>query len=218
MNEETLAHVFEPFYTTKPVGQGTGLGLAMCYGIIRQHHGVIWIESAPGRGTTLFILLPRYEGALPDAALGRPLSPTPAAISSGTETVLLVEDEPQVRAVAARALRSAGYRVLEATNGRDGVQVARRERDTIDLIVSDVVMPEMGGKEMVELARQFLPSVAVLFVSGYTAGNFPMPSDDPSANMFLQKPFTPQELLAMVRQVLDRQAVQRGGSATVATS
>jgi len=217
MNEETLAHVFEPFYTTKPVGQGTGLGLAMCYGIIRQHHGVIWIESAPGRGTTLFILLPRYEGALPDAAIGRPMSPTPAPVSSGTETVLLVEDEPQVRAVAARALRSAGYRVLEATNGRDGVQVARRERDAIDLIVSDVVMPEMGGKEMVELARQFLPSVAVLFVSGYTAGNFPLPSDDPSANMFLLKPFTPPELLAMVRQVLDRHAAQRDGGAAVAT-
>ncbi len=218
MDEETLAHVFEPFYTTKPVGQGTGLGLAMCYGIIRQHHGVIWIESAPGRGTTVFILLPRYAGALPAMTTGRPMSPTPAPISSGSETVLLVEDEPQVRAVAARALRSAGYRVLEATNGRDGVQVARRERDAIDLIVSDVVMPEMGGKEMVELARQFLPSVAVLFVSGYTAGSLPLPSDDQSASTFLQKPFTPQELLAMVRQVLDRHATQRETGATVATS
>jgi len=216
MDEETLAHVFEPFYTTKPVGQGTGLGLAMCYGIVRQHHGVIWIESAPGRGTTVNILLPRYVGVLPVVAAGRPMSPTPAPVSSGTETVLLVEDEPQVRAVAARALRSAGYRVLEATNGRDGVQIARRERDVIDLIVSDVVMPEMGGKEMVELARQFLPQVAVLFVSGYTAGSFPMPSDDPSASMFLQKPFTPQELLAMVRQVLDRHAALRDGGATVA--
>jgi DNA-binding response OmpR family regulator len=134
-------------------------------------------------------------------------------VTSGTETVLLVEDEPQVRAVAARALRSAGYRVLEATNGRDGVQVARREREAIDLIVSDVVMPEMGGKEMVELARQFLPSVAVLFVSGYTAGSFPLPSDDPSAHLFLPKPFTPQELLAMVRQVLDRHAARRASAA-----
>ena len=213
MDEETLAHVFEPFYTTKPVGQGTGLGLAMCYGIIRQHHGVIWIESSPGRGTTLFILLPRYAGALPAATPARAVSTTPAPSSNGTETILLVEDESQVRAVAARALRSAGYRVLEATNGRDGVQVARRERDAIDLIVSDVVMPEMGGKEMVELARQFLPSVAVLFVSGYTAGNFPLPTDDPSANTFLQKPFMPQELLAMVRQVLDRHAAHRDGRA-----
>ncbi len=216
MDEETLAHVFEPFYTTKPVGQGTGLGLAMCYGIIRQHHGVIWIESSPGRGTTVFILLPRYEGPLP-ARAERPRSDTPVAVTSGTETVLLVEDEPQVRAVAARALRSAGYRVLEATNGRDGVQVARRERDAIDLIVSDVVMPEMGGKEMVELARQFLPSAAVLFVSGYTAGSFPLPSDDPSASMFLQKPFTPQELLEMVRQVLDRHAAVREARAAIAT-
>jgi signal transduction histidine kinase/ActR/RegA family two-component response regulator len=216
MDEETLAHVFEPFYTTKPVGQGTGLGLAMCYGIIRQHHGVIWIDSAVGRGTTVNILLPRYEGPLP-VPVERVPSRTPVASSSGTETILLVEDEPQVRAVAARALRVAGYRVLEATNGRDGVQVARRERDAIDLIVSDVVMPEMGGKEMVELARQFLPSAAVLFVSGYTAGSFPLPSDDPSANMFLQKPFTPQDLLAMVRQVLDRHAAVREARAAIAT-
>ena len=216
MDEETLAHVFEPFYTTKPVGQGTGLGLAMCYGIIRQHHGVIWIESSLGRGTSVNILLPRYEGPLPVATAGRPPSDTPAQASTGSETILLVEDEPQVRAVAARALRSSGYRVLEATNGRDGVQVARRERDAIDMIVSDVVMPEMGGKEMVELARQFLPSVAVLFMSGYTAGSFPLPADDPSANVFLQKPFTPQELLAMVRQVLDRHAAAREASATIA--
>ena len=218
MDEETLAHVFEPFYTTKPVGQGTGLGLAMCYGIIRQHHGVIWIESAPGRGTTVYILLPRYDGALPVARTGRAPSETPTPVTLGTETILLVEDEPQVRAVAARALRASGYRVLEATNGRDGVQVARRERDAIDLIVSDVVMPEMGGKEMVELARHFLPSVAVLFVSGYTAGSFPLPSDDPSANVFLQKPFTPHELLAMVRQVLDRHAAVREARATTAAS
>ena len=215
MDEETLAHVFEPFYTTKPVGQGTGLGLAMCYGIIRQHHGVIWIDSAPGRGTTVNILLPRYEGPLP-APIERVPSRTPVASSSGTETILLVEDEPQVRAVAARALRAAGYRVLEATNGRDGVQVARREREAIDLIVSDVVMPEMGGREMVELARQFLPSAAVLFVSGYTAGSFPLAGDDPSANIFLQKPFTPQQLLAMVRQVLDRHAAARLARAAIA--
>ena len=205
MSPDTLAHVFEPFYTTKPVGQGTGLGLAMCYGIIRQHHGVIWIESSPGRGTTVFMLLPRYDGPLPVKVV-RPPSVTPTEVARGTESILLVEDEPQVRAVAARALRSAGYRVLEATNGRDGVQVARRERDGIDMIISDVVMPEMGGKEMVELSRQFLPHVAVLFVSGYTAGTFPSSSDDLSASMFLQKPFTPLELLAMVRVVLDRHA------------
>jgi CheY-like chemotaxis protein len=215
MDEETLTHVFEPFYTTKPVGQGTGLGLAMCYGIIRQHHGVIWIESAPGRGTTVNILLPRFEGQLPVKA-ERLRSETPVSVSRGTETILLVEDEPQVRAVAARALRSAGYRVLEATNGRDGVQVARRERDAIDLIVSDVVMPEMGGKEMVELARQFLPSAAVLFVSGYTAGSFPQANDNPAADMFLQTPFTPHELLAMVRQVLDRHSAGREARTAIA--
>jgi two-component system, cell cycle sensor histidine kinase and response regulator CckA len=216
MDAETLAHVFEPFYTTKPVGQGTGLGLAMCYGIIRQHHGVIWIDSAPGRGSSVYILLPRYDGVLPSRAERRKID-TPVGSSGGTETVLLVEDEPQVRAVAARALRSAGYRVLESTNGRDGLQVARRERDAIDLIVSDVVMPEMGGKEMVELARQFLPSAAVLFVSGYTAGNFPSQAEDPVARVFLQKPFTPQELLEKVRAVLDRRASTEDLRETAAT-
>ncbi len=215
MDEETLAHVFEPFYTTKPVGQGTGLGLAMCYGIVRQHHGVIWIESAKGRGSTVFILLPRYQGQLPVVA-ERKRALTPASTLTGTETVLLVEDEPQVRAVAARALRSAGYRVLEATNGRDGLQVARRERERIDLIVSDIVMPEMGGKELVELARQYLPLVAVLFVSGYTAGSFPLPIGDASSRSFLQKPFTPQELLEAVRHVLDRRASVRAGAAETA--
>ncbi len=217
MDEETLAHVFEPFYTTKPVGQGTGLGLAMCYGIVRQHHGVIWIESAKGRGSTVFILLPRYEGPLP-VVVERERRDTPTSTARGTETILLVEDEPQVRAVAARALRSAGYRVLEATNGRDGVQVARRERDGIDMIVSDVVMPEMGGKEMVDLARQFLPHVAVLFVSGYTADSFPLSISDASVGNFLQKPFTPQELLDAIRHVLDRQASVRAGAATSAVS
>jgi two-component system, cell cycle sensor histidine kinase and response regulator CckA len=208
MDDDTLAHVFEPFYTTKPVGQGTGLGLAMCYGIIRQHHGVIWIESGVGRGTTVYILLPRYDGPMP-ARSEASMTTVPTPVNTGTETILLVEDEPQVRAVAARALRSAGYMVLEATNGRDGVQVARRERDAINLIVTDVVMPEMGGKEMVELARQFVPSAAVLYVSGFTAGNFPLAGDDPAANNFLQKPFTPPELLAMVRQVLDRHVATR---------
>ncbi len=217
MDEETLAHVFEPFYTTKPVGQGTGLGLAMCYAIVRQHHGVIWIESSKGRGSTVFILLPRYEGPLP-AAAERQRRDTPTSTASGTETILLVEDEPQVRAVAARALRSAGYRVLEATNGRDGVQVAKRERDGIDMIVSDVVMPEMGGKEMVELARQFLPQVAVLFVSGYTAGSFPLPLGDVSTRSFLPKPFTPRELLEAVRHVLDRQATVRAETTAIAVS
>ncbi len=208
MDADTLAHVFEPFFTTKPVGQGTGLGLAMCYGIVRQHHGVIWIESMVGRGSSVHILLPRFSGLLP--ARKDPIQTTlTTPTSQGTETILLVEDEPQVRAVAARALRSAGYRVLEATNGRDGVQVARRERETIDLILSDVVMPEMGGREMVEIARQFVPAVAVLYVSGFTAGNFPLAADDPSANVFLQKPFTPPELLAMVRQVLDQHAAAR---------
>jgi PAS domain S-box-containing protein len=205
MDAQTLAHVFEPFYTTKPVGQGTGLGLAMCYGIIRQHHGVIWIDSAPGRGSSVNLLLPRYEGPMSSRTERRGVT-TPVSSTGGSETVLLVEDEPQVRAVAARALRSAGYRVLESTNGRDGLQVARRERGAIDLIVSDVVMPEMGGKEMVELARQFAPKAAVLFVSGYTAGSFPAPAEDPAARMFLQKPFTPQELLERVRAVLDRRA------------
>ncbi|MCU0626128.1 MAG: ATP-binding protein, partial [Gemmatimonadaceae bacterium] len=201
MDAETLTHAFEPFFTTKPVGQGTGLGLAMCYGIIRQQNGVIWLESEPGRGTTVHILFPRWHGEV--AARPEVAAPAPAPQRAGTETVLLVEDEPQVRAVTARTLRGAGYRVLEATNGRDGLQVARRERGAIDIVLTDIVMPEMGGREMVELLRQFVPRVAVLYMSGFTAGALPIPTDDREARQFLQKPFTPVALLERIRVLLD---------------
>jgi CheY-like chemotaxis protein len=203
MDPQTLAHAFEPFFTTKPVGQGTGLGLAMCYGIIRQQNGVIWIESEPGRGSAVHIVFPRHLGEVPVPADPVVLAPTPAPGQHGTETILLVEDEPQVRAVAARTLRGAGYRVLEATNGRDGLQLARRERGTIDLVLTDIVMPEMGGREMAELLRQFVPQAVVLYMSGFTAGGLPLPGDDAEARHFLQKPFTPPALLARIRTLLD---------------
>ena len=201
MDAATLAHAFEPFFTTKPVGQGTGLGLAMCYGIIRQQNGVIWIESEPGRGSTVHIMFPRFYGALEPRHEPLVLEPTPIRV--GTETVLVVEDEPQVRAVAARTLRGAGYRVLEATNGRDGVQVARREKDSIDLVLTDIVMPEMGGREMMELVRQYIPRATVLYISGFTAGGLPVAADEREQRHFLQKPFTPVVLLDRVRVLLD---------------
>jgi signal transduction histidine kinase/ActR/RegA family two-component response regulator len=204
MDASTLAHAFEPFFTTKPVGQGTGLGLAMCYGIIRQQNGVIWIESEPGRGSTVHIMFPRWHGDVESRAEPVVLAPTPARL--GNETILVVEDEPQVRAVASRTLRGAGYRVLEATNGRDGLQVARRERETIDLVLTDIVMPEMGGREMVELVRQFIPRAAVLYMSGFTAGGLPVADDERESRHFLQKPFTPIVLLEKVRHLLDDRA------------
>ena len=203
MDPQTLAHAFEPFFTTKPVGQGTGLGLAMCYGIIRQQNGVIWIESEPGRGSAVHIVFPRHLGEVPVPADAVVLAPTPTPAQGGSETILLVEDEPQVRAVAARTLRGAGYRVLKATNGRDGLQLARRERGTIDLVLTDIVMPEMGGREMAELLRQFVPQAVVLYMSGFTAGGLPIPGTDAEARHFLQKPFTPPALLARVRLLLD---------------
>ena len=213
MDAATLAHAFEPFFTTKPVGQGTGLGLAMCYGIIRQQNGVIWIESEPGRGSTVHIMFPRWHGDVEARVEPVVLAPTPAR--AGHETILVVEDEPQVRAVASRTLRSAGYRVLEATNGRDGLQVARRERETIDLVLTDIVMPEMGGREMVELVRQFIPRTAVLYMSGFTAGGFPVSDEERESRHFLQKPFTPILLLEKIRQSLDDRAITSERAAPV---
>jgi signal transduction histidine kinase/CheY-like chemotaxis protein len=212
IDAETLSHVFEPFFTTKPVGQGTGLGLAMCYGIMRQHRGHVWIESEVGQGTRVVLLLPRHRGAVEPRPIEATLPANVEQALTGAERILLVEDEPQVRTVAARVLRQAGYRVLEATNGRDGVQLARRERGRIDLIVTDVVMPEMGGREMVDLVRVFIPGAAVLFVSGYTAGALSTPTDPAPDAAFLQKPFAPTELLAAVRARLDQGRVASAAS------
>jgi CheY-like chemotaxis protein len=198
MDQATLSHIFEPFYTTKSAGQGTGLGLSTCYGIVKQAGGHIWVDSAPGKGTTFRILLPSVE-AQADAA--RPSEP-PTRLE-GSETILLVEDDDQIRKLALRALTSRGYRVVEARNGRDALRARDAWKGRIDLLLADVVMPEMGGKELAERLTAAEPGVKVLYMSGYTPDAIVHRGVEHHAIQLLAKPFTPEVLLRVVREVLD---------------
>lgn len=201
MSEEAKAHLFEPFFTTKGQGKGTGLGLATCHGIVKQSGGHIWIHSEPGQGTAVTILLPQST-----AKLGRAAGPsTPQAPARGTETVLVVEDEPSVRRLAVLGLRSNGYTVLEAGNAAEALRMAGEET-RIDLLVSDVIMPGMRGPELAKRLREIRPEAKLLLTSGHadTADAF----RDPQGRLvpFLQKPFTPGRLAHKVRAVLDEDA------------
>jgi PAS domain S-box-containing protein len=200
MSGETQAHLFEPFYTTKERGKGTGLGLSTVYGIVRQSGGFVRVTSRPGGGTTFRIFLPEAEAAEERAPV--PAEPAAAPTSRGSETVLLVEDDPLVRRVTARTLRSAGYAVVEATDGSDALRVAA-EGPAPDLLVTDLVMPHMGGEALAARFRADHPDARVLLISGYTDhGIDPRALGDDVA--FLQKPFPPAALARKVRELLDR--------------
>jgi signal transduction histidine kinase/DNA-binding response OmpR family regulator len=201
MSETVKAHLFEPFFTTKEQGKGTGLGLATCYGIIKQSGGSIEVESEVGQGSTFRIYLPPTDETL------QPLPP-PAEeqrLPSGTETVLLAEDEPAVRGMMATILQNQGYTVLEAANGDEALKVARDSaRRQIDLLLTDVVMPQMGG---VELARRFAdryPGTRVIFTSGYSDQPLVAKNQHDGPVAFIQKPFMPAALASKVREVLDQ--------------
>ena len=200
MTNEVKAHLFEPFYTTKGVGKGTGLGLATCYGIIKQSGGHIAVYSEPGRGTTFKVYLP-FVDAEADAL--KPTTPD-APAAGGQETVLLVEDEPAVREMAALVLGELGYRVVAASNGVEALDVvAQRTGDDFDLLVTDVVMPQMGGKELADQLSVSRPNVKVLFTSGYTEDAIVHHGVLEPGIAFLQKPYTTAALARKVRSVLD---------------
>jgi PAS domain S-box-containing protein len=202
MDAATRARLFEPFFTTKPPGQGTGLGLATVYGIIKQSGGFIWVYSEPGQGTTFKIYLPEAtEEAL---ALGE--SQVPLDVPGGIETILLAEDEPSVRRMVCRALRGGGYRVLEAINGAEALQIAQRESAAIHLVVSDLVMPVMGGRELGERLAQVRPGIRMLYISGYTDDDVVRRGLLDPGSPFLQKPFEAPALARKVREVLDGSA------------
>jgi PAS domain S-box-containing protein len=193
MDPATLARIFEPFFTTKAPGQGTGLGLAVVYGIVKQSGGYIGVESEPGRGSRFQIYLPEAAGSpAPSEAQREPQD------LFGSETVLVVEDDPGVRRLARRSLQRYGYRVLEAANGREAVQVARHHQGPIHLLLTDWVMPEMGGRRSAEQILLDRPELRVLYMSGY-------PGDEGTQGLgpFLEKPFTPEVLARKVREVLD---------------
>ena len=199
MDAATKDRIFEPFFTTKPPGRGTGLGLTMVYGFVSQSGGQIDVASEKGEGTTVTLYLPRVE-AIPEArgAAGK----TPAA-ATGTETILVVEDDEPVRHFLVRVLREHGYAVLESGDPAEAIGLAERHEGKIDLLITDVVMPEMKGPELAESLAAVRPGTPVLYVSGYADRNVARSDDDVEVAGFLSKPFGPQALLANVRKILD---------------
>ncbi len=199
MDEETAGHAFEPFYTTKEVGKGTGLGLATVYGIVKQSGGHIGLESDLGRGTTFKIYLPMIEDTSVQASAEQPAAPPPR----GQETLLLVEDEPSLRKITRIILESCGYTVLEAQDGQTALRVAQQHPSPIDLLVTDVVMPKLNGHQLAQELAQTRPGMKVLYLSGYTDDAIirygVMHTDTP----FLPKPFTPDSIAQKIREVLD---------------
>jgi two-component system cell cycle sensor histidine kinase/response regulator CckA len=200
MDEDTKTRIFEPFFTTKPPGQGTGLGLSTAYGIVKQSGGYIAVESAPTFGTTFTILLPRvFEDAEPLAH-----HPTPEAVPLQSQgTILLVEDEAAVREAAKRMLRKYGFTVIEAKNGSDALMLWEDQHQSIDVVLTDVVMPSMGGAELARTLRAARPDLKVVFMSGYTQGTLELSSLDESASRFLPKPFTTDQLVGTLRDLLE---------------
>jgi CheY-like chemotaxis protein len=198
MDEETRGRIFEPFFTTKDAGRGTGLGLATVHGIVQQHQGAIAVESAPGHGATFRIYLPMTTESL-DAPDGEDLSAMPL----GTETVLLVEDEREVRTLVRDILEQVGYVVLEAANGDEAVEIARHYPESIQLLLTDVIMPRMNGREVTERVTLDRPGLKVMYISGYTDNILGPLALQAESRTILQKPFTPDMLTRTVREALD---------------
>jgi CheY-like chemotaxis protein len=200
MDAATLARIFEPFFTTKPAGKGTGLGLATVYGIVKQSGGFVWVYSDPGHGSTFRIYLPRVEEKVtPRRDSGTPRRTPPR----GSETVLLVEDDAAVRRFVRDVLARNGYTVHDAASGADALNVARLNGDAIQLVLTDVVMPEMSGTVLRRRLDALGVKAPVLFMSGHPTDAVAMRGVEAEGVAFLQKPFTPGDLLYKVRRVLD---------------
>ncbi|MBL8796700.1 MAG: PAS domain S-box protein [Planctomycetia bacterium] len=201
MDASIQAQLFEPFFTTKEVGKGTGLGLATVYGIVKQCAGTIDVESTPGRGACFRVYLPSVAAPLPQTA---EQTPAPAPLPGGPETVLLVEDEDGVRALARMVLQDAGYRVLEASDGETAIELCRQQDCRVDILVTDVIMPQMSGRQLADRLRQCQPELRVLYVSGYTDDALGQHGVLGTEVDFLQKPYSPTALTNRVREMLDR--------------
>jgi two-component system, cell cycle sensor histidine kinase and response regulator CckA len=204
-----LERIFEPFFSTKEIGSGTGLGLSTVYGIVKQTGGFIFVDSTPGRGAVFQIYLPRHyttEGTAPARAEAEAIEAAPANDLTGIGTVMLVEDEDPVRIFGARALRNKGYKVLEAKSGEDALETIRDGAEKIDLLITDVVMPRMDGPALIREVRQTHPDLKVIFISGYTEDSFRQRLDTDSEIHFLPKPFSLKQLAGKVKEVISGEA------------
>jgi PAS domain S-box-containing protein len=210
IDPETISRIFEPFFTTKPVGQGTGLGLSMVYGIVKQHRGYIWAHSQPGRGTAMRLYWPAVR---PEAAaatsegdtLTRPTSLPKAA------RVIVVEDEDSVRQLTVRTLASAGWTVTEAKDGPEALRLLHEATAPLDMLLTDVVMPYLSGRQLSEMAAELYPGLPVLFISGYAGNEVILKRLIPEGAAFLQKPFTPEELIRAASEVLASRVASKAG-------
>ncbi|MGH8004096.1 MAG: response regulator, partial [Limisphaerales bacterium] len=206
MDDEVRKHLFEPFFTTKEKGKGTGLGLSTVYGIVKQSGGYISVYSEPGRGSCFKMYLPQVVKATPtkvETAPTKEVKAAPSVATGGTETILLVEDEEAVRALAAKVLRAKGYTVLEAGDGKEAQAILKEHRGVLDLLLTDVVMPQMGGPELAKWLRNARRGLKVLFMTGYTDHSAFREGTLPPGTALLSKPFSPQALAQKVREVLD---------------
>jgi signal transduction histidine kinase/CheY-like chemotaxis protein len=205
MSRDTKEHAFDPFFTTKEAGKGTGLGLATVYGVVKQSGGYVWIYSEPGEGTTVKLYFPEVSAA---AAFNTSVAGDQPAVAGkggrrGSETILLVEDEEAVRGLASRILQKQGYRVLAAQHGREALDIATKEAGIIHLVLTDIVMPGMNGRGLVERLCGIRPTIKSLYMSGYTDDDIVRRGFVEPSRSFLQKPFTSDGLLQTVRKVLD---------------
>jgi CheY-like chemotaxis protein len=201
MSQETIDKAFEPFFTTKPIGQGTGLGLSMIYGFVRQSEGYTKIYSEPGKGTTVKLLLPRYKGTMEKEA---DAVTRPAALAADGETVLVVEDDSIVRELIVEVLNDLGYAALEAADGSAGLEILQSGR-RIDLLISDIGLPGLNGRQVADAARLLRPELKVLFMTGY-AKNTAFTSGLLDSGMeMITKPFAMEALAARIRNIIEEQ-------------
>jgi two-component system cell cycle sensor histidine kinase/response regulator CckA len=209
---EIVDKIFEPFFSTKEVGKGTGLGLSTVYGIVKQTGGFVYVDSETGNGTAFHIFLPRHrpeleaqppEAATANGAAREPVAPAkPRADLTGQGTILLVEDEEGLRSLNARGLRSRGYSVIEASNGIEAMEALEQKNGAVDLVVSDVVMPEMDGPTLLKTMRGRNPDLKIIFVSGYAEDAFEKSLPENQQFAFLPKPFTLSQLVAAVKETM----------------
>jgi CheY-like chemotaxis protein len=201
MDEETKEHLFEPFFTTKEVGKGAGLGLSTVYGIVKQNNGAFNVQSELGEGTQFTIYLPRHTDTAPKVSIKEEEIPTP----SGKESILIVEDEPVILDMLSLMLNKQGYTVLEAETPSKGIQISKDHQGNIDLLITDVIMPEMNGQEMASILQAENPRLKCLFMSGYTADIIYKKGINTNNVPFISKPFSQKQMALAIRNVLNEE-------------